>query len=46
MVVGPKSYVTDGGGGVGGAGLVLVTWTTFMQPWIKTVHKRISGLGR
>lgn len=35
--------VTEGGGG---AGLVLVTWNTFMQPWIKRVHKLILGLGR
>lgn len=45
-VVGPKSYGTGVTRGGGGAGLVLVTWNTFMQPWIKRVHKLILGLGR
>lgn len=45
-VMGPKSYGTGGVGVAEGAGLVLVTWNTFMQPWIKRVHKLILGLGR
>lgn len=45
-VGGPRAYVVGGVGVAGGAGLVLVTWNTFMQPWIKRVHKLILGLGR
>lgn len=45
-VMGPKSYGTGGVCVAEGAGLVLVTWNTFMQPWIKRVHKLILGLGR
>lgn len=45
-VMGPKSYGTGGVGVAEVAGLVLVTRNTFMQPWIKRVHKLILGLGR
>lgn len=44
--MGPKSYGTGVAEEEGGAGLVLVTWNTFMQPWIKRVHKLILGLRR
>ena len=42
---GLRAYVVGGAGVAEGAGLVLVTWNTFMQPWIKKVHKLILGLG-
>lgn len=45
-VAGRSAYGADGVGVAGEAGLVLVTWNTFMQPWIKRVHKLILGLGR
>ena len=45
-VGGLRAYVVGGVGVAGEAGLVLVTWNTFMQPWIKRVHKLILGLDR
>lgn len=45
-VAGRSTYGTGGVCVAGGAGLVLVTWNTFMQPWIKRVHKLILGLRR
>lgn len=45
-VAGRSAYGANGVCVAEGAGLVLVTWNTFMQPWIKRVHKLILGLGR